>query len=165
MKTMKALTLRHPWAFAICYWGKRIENRKWWPVTALKVGQRFAIHGALPPTTRGNRQYVLDTAKELIERFGFPPKLVEQYGGVKGAALEDLVIRGIVATAVLKEIVTKSDDPWFEGPIGWVLEDVRVLKTPIPCGGAQGLWTVPADVLSQIEQASLTESTESTKAG
>lgn len=50
--------------------------------------------------------------------------------------------------------------PWLkghrhiEGPICWILENVRVLKSPIPWKGAQGLWEVPDQVIErQLEDA------------
>lgn len=35
----------------------------------------------------------------------------------------------------------------------WLLDDVRALAQPIPCRGALGLWTVPADIERQIREA------------
>ena len=40
---MKALTLHAPWAWAICFLGKRVENRTWAPPSGM-IGKRFAIH-------------------------------------------------------------------------------------------------------------------------
>lgn len=162
---MKALTLRHPWPFAICHLGKRIENRpRAWRCL---IGQRFAIHGGAEP--RGKHWSLhCQQCEELVDRFGIPVGFDSFSRTALGAALQHIVDRnldelrkvltprvmvmeGIVATAICHEIVTESDDPWFEGPNGIVLRDVIVLPTPIPCKGAQGLWTVPADVLAQIE--------------
>lgn len=36
------------------------------------------------------------------------------------------------------------------GPIGWVLADVIALPEPVPCRGAQGLWTLPDDVERRV---------------
>lgn len=140
---MKALTLRHPWAFAICYWGKRIENRSWRPQTELRIGHRFAIHGGRAPAGVDNVRYVIETGKELVKKFGLPPGFSDLTGN-------DIVRSGIVATAVLKDVVTRSDDPWFEGKYGWVLDEVIVLPEPIRCPGAQGLWTVPTSIEERL---------------
>lgn len=95
MKSMKALTLRHPWPFAICHMGK------------------YRVDGDL--------------------------------------RLRDILIGGIVATAVLDRVVEFGTDdicerdPWFDrmpGNFGWTLRDVIVLPEPIPCRGSQGLWDV-----------------------
>ena len=34
----------------------------------------------------------------------------------------------------------------------WCLEDVVKLRKPVPCKGALGLWTVPADIAAQITE-------------
>ena len=40
--------------------------------------------------------------------------------------------------------------PWWFGPVGWILADVRPLATPVPCKGAQGLWVVPPRIESIV---------------
>lgn len=145
---MKAITLRHPWPFAICYWGKRIENRGWQPRTELKIGQRFAIHGGRPPSNAAYRRYVCETTEQLIERFGWPPHLDDETTFRELLTL--VVTPGIVGTAILSEILTESDDPWFEGPFGWQMTDVQVFDEPVSCPGAQGLWAVPKDIEERL---------------
>lgn len=41
---------------------------------------------------------------------------------------------------------------WVKRPgnFAWVLEDVRAVKTPIPCRGAQGPWVVPDAVEARL---------------
>lgn len=39
---------------------------------------------------------------------------------------------------------------WYMGQVGWVLDEVVTLPKPVPCRGAQGLWTLPADVESAV---------------
>lgn len=36
------------------------------------------------------------------------------------------------------------------GRYAWLLADVRPLRTPVPCRGAQGLWAVPPDVRAAV---------------
>ncbi len=145
---MKGLTLRHPWPFAICYWGKGIENRGWQPRTELKIGQRFAIHGGRRPDNRAYWRYVRETTRDLVDRFGWPPNIAPD---ISFEALVDRVITpGIVCTAVLSDILAESEDPWFEGPLGWQMTDVQVLAEPIRCPGAQGLWTIPKDIEERL---------------
>lgn len=36
------------------------------------------------------------------------------------------------------------------GRWAWILADVRPLPEPVPCRGAQGLWTVPADIEAAV---------------
>lgn len=129
---MRAITLWQPWAYAITHRGKRIENRTWRP-TARIVGKRIAIHA-------GTR--VDQGAASFL-----------------GVACEDLVRGAVVATARLARVVEELDAElrgqgqaeWWAGPVGWVLEDVRVLERPVPVRGYQGLWTLPLDVRRAVE--------------
>ncbi|HEY3265533.1 MAG TPA: hypothetical protein VGM37_01305 [Armatimonadota bacterium] len=131
---MYGLTLIQPWAAAIAHGGKRIENRVWKSDRA--IGQRIAIHAGLR----------FDEADEWsILRLLDRESLVDAH--VHGA---------IVAVAQVDDFVTNPFDvtadqrPWFCGPVGWVLSNVRALPEPVPCRGAQGLWPVPADVAARV---------------
>lgn len=120
--TMKAITLVRPWPFAILHAGKRIENRSWTPHRfQLSVGSLLAIHAG--------SKWDQDGADWIDITFGIdvPPKSEHVAGAIVG----------IVRYA---GIAYKSPDPWFFGPVGWVLEDVRAIE-PIPHRGALGLWT------------------------
>lgn len=56
---MKAITVRQPWAWAICHAGKRVENREWNKSPGMiaqarrLVGQTIAIHAAQGGTQSG----------------------------------------------------------------------------------------------------------------
>ena len=143
---MRALTLKHPWAFCVARWGKRIENRTWYPPKAL-IGQRIAIHGGKVPTSRFDLQGIRLLVDDLVKTHGLP-----DYEVNGDLTLQDIVDHaGIVAVATLSGTVTEAANPWKDpGSIGWVLSDVIVLPEPIPCKGAQGLWAVPADIERQI---------------
>jgi hypothetical protein len=148
---VKAITLKHPWAFAIAHWGKRIENRTW--AWHNMIGQRIAIHGGIGPSKR-EREEILKVLDRLVSRHGMPKIFAKTCGGCMG--VERFILSGIVATAVIDRYVTygsddiAEQDPWFirePGNIGWVLRDVVTLDKPILCRGAQGFWNVPDDVL------------------
>jgi hypothetical protein len=125
---VKALTLHAPWAHAVAHLGKDIENRTWRPPASV-IGTRIAIHAGATAT---DAEYF---ALARITR-------TDSFDGVH---------RGfVVATAVVNEVVTESDSPWWIGPIGWVLSDVRALATPVPCKGRLGLWTLPDDVAAKV---------------
>jgi len=112
-----ALTVRQPWASLIAAGLKTIENRSWERRSVL--GKRIAIHAA-----KGAAVPV-----ELRGRAG----QIAQVDNPRGA---------IVCTAVVKRFITSSRSPWFVGPIGWVLANVRSCA-PIYCSGALGLWRIP----------------------
>jgi hypothetical protein len=59
----------------------------------------------------------------------------------------------IVATAVLARAERAYRTAWdVGGAVHWRLADVRRLATPVPCKGFQNLWTVPDDVLAEINR-------------
>lgn len=120
---MKALTLWQPWGSLIVWGPKRIENRTW-PPPASVLFKRIAIHAG----------------KKLQK------EVLEEYGDYIAAAGLPVPLGAILGTAFVQGSVTKSDDEFFAGPIGWVLSDIERFKTPIPCPGAQGLWDVPAEI-------------------
>jgi hypothetical protein len=121
---MMALTLWQPWAWAISDHTKRIENRTWRPPPH-REPELLAIHAG---TT-----FDEEAAQGIEEDFGvrIPRPCVQ---------------KAVVAVARYGGVVTRSSDPWFVGPFGWVLEDVVKLDIPIGCRGAQGLWDLPGDV-------------------
>ena len=154
---LKAITLKHPWAFAVARLDKRIENRTWKPPPSL-IGRRIAIHGGAMPKGQALEDAYNDMlviTQRIATRTYFnemPEPLLSwlqenDYGNSK---LKDWITPGIVATATLKGVVTTSDSPWFFGPYGWVLEDVEPLETPVPHRGAQGLWPVSEEVLKLL---------------
>lgn len=131
---MKAITLHRPWAWAIVAGGKDIENRTWKPHASV-VGQRIAIHAGIHIAWQG-----LTMIRNLTDTHDGP------FSGLPRDAFD----LGIVGTAVVSGHVVASKSPWFEGPVGWVLSDVRRLAVPIPCKGAQGLWNVPEEIAAQV---------------
>lgn len=131
---MKALTIWQPWAWAIAYHEKRVENRHWSPPQSL-IGCRFAIHAG---KMRDNEAVGHLLANGISVSY-------------------DMAFGAIVATAVLDEVWTDALDAklagqsfWWSGPFGWALRDIVTLPEPIPCRGAQGLWEVPADLLAAV---------------
>jgi len=150
--SLLALTLYPEWAWAICYLGKRVENRTW--ARPAMVGKYLAIHGG--KLIGGERDIALQelAATSMLD-----------VARAAGAPLpEPITLRmlleqgqGIVAVARVVRFVRDwpAVDPgkaWFCGPVGWVLDDVRVLPKPVVCRGAQGLWPVPADVLAEVRE-------------
>jgi len=149
-RALKGLSVRQPWAFAIVHLGKRIENRsRAWhyrgPVAIHASKIRLLKSGLLPCAERWELEDGARAIQEILRHQGQPPpdgigmtyqRMIDESGAIVGAAR-------------IVDCVTKSDSPWFTGPFGLVLEDVR--PTPVIfCKGALGLWTVPADVEARI---------------
>lgn len=151
--TIYAITLRHPWSFAIARLGKDIENRTWKPPRHL-IGQTIAIHGGAVPKGLAGLESDHDgrfIAQNIVtlEYYRALPKTMRDWLYQHGRSLSSWTVPGIVATALLAEVVTESDSPWFSGPFGFVLTDVMPLENPIPHRGALGFWEVerPVEVL------------------
>lgn len=146
---MKALSLSQPWCWSVVHPAvcKHVENRSWMPPIDM-IGQTIAIHAAKSWDDKRVYQLTLNKHTQLYTPIGYlialgfePPSRKESYAA-----------SAIVAIATIDRVVTKADtlEPdqrrWFFGPFGWVLTDMRRLEQPVPCGGKQGLWTVPAEL-------------------
>jgi hypothetical protein len=140
---MRAITLWRPWPFALFYdspLAKDVENRTW-PPPARILGQRIAIHAG--------KKYDHEAAEDIADMLDLsvlPPEA--EHGGIVGVVTIDRFIRG--GRCGYGQAIPRGDPAfksmWFFGPYGWVLTDKIALLEPIPCRGAQGLWTVPPDV-------------------
>lgn len=117
---MLALSVRQPWAWAIIFAGKPIENRSWW---TWQRG-RILIHAG---RTMTRADYA--GACEAFPDVAWPHRDSLQFGGVIGSV--DLV-----------HCTTHSDSRWFFGPYGFVLRDPKPLDFHV-CKGALGFFEVP----------------------
>lgn len=164
---MKALTLHRPWPWAILHLpaatAKRVENRDWPPPRSL-FGERFAIHAG--------RTFDVSGALWIEREFGVrvPPPSEHPIGLVGSARIAGMrdhasavwwkkPSEGEPRTVSIKRGAvpppgTHDGGRWFVGAYGWLLDDVVALPEPIACKGAQGLWTVSADVLARIQEVS-----------
>ena len=105
-----ALSIQQPWAWAIVNGGKTIENRTW----RTRFRGAFLIHASQRFDNDGER-FVLGMCPDLPGRDQLP----------RG---------GIVGVAELFDCVTRSDNEWFFGPVGFVLRNARPLPF-MPCRG------------------------------
>jgi hypothetical protein len=137
---MKALSIRQPWAWAIFYAGKRIENRTW----STNYRGPLLIHAARGMTSR---EYC-DAVQFMIDRKLWPERAADSLllypdcwkrGGIVGKCWLDRVIepgQGLGLTT--NERFYKWWDP---NQYGWVLDKVEPLPFH-PCRGRQGLFEV-----------------------
>ena len=138
---IRGLTLTRPWPFAIAEAGKRIENRDWAPPRPL-IGHYLALHAG-KGWSEVDREWIGNlTGLYVPNRDESPHSVIFAVCMLGGYIIYDKDHR-------FKE----EQRMWFFGPYSWLLEDVVVLKTPVPCRGAQKLWTVPPDVLEQLRAA------------
>jgi len=122
----KALSIRQPWAHAIVFLGKSLENRNWGNIHA-SPNKRFrgpiCIHAS-----SGMTRDEYEDAKAFMARFGVvcPPPA-------------DLVRGAIIGTAKVIGWVTSSQNNWWMGPGALVLDDIKPAD-PIPCKGELGFF-------------------------
>lgn len=155
---MKALTLWRPWSDAIVRGPKRIENRTWAPPAAI-MGRFIAIHAGRKFDDGGGCDLMAmgsgwtgplepkDSPEGIVGIARIIGALATGRDAARGIPGE---VTGYFPTTnppdeLLARIRRMVDDRWWIGPVGWLLDDVLAIE-PVPCRGAQGLWTVPADV-------------------
>lgn len=157
---MPALTLREPWATAVAWLGKRVENRDWTPPDMLSRF-RLAIHAgkAFGPSEVADARRV----NALLADEGVDLQVAEAGEGyVLGAIVATCQVIGYVdargarpqaftpARRELIDVGATIASPWWAGPVGWVLTDVRRLRTPVPCVGRQKVWQVPTNLVPEV---------------
>ena len=142
-----ALSVRQPWAWAILYAGKDIENRSWrHPNPGLQFRGQVCLHAA-----KGLTRAEYDDARQAIAHIG---------GSCPAAA--DLQRGGIIGLVDIVDVVKDSNSPWFAGPRGLVLANPQFVPF-IPAVGQLGFFEwAPADasivpapakwMLPQVEQ-------------
>ena len=117
-----ALSVRQPWAWAIIYASKDIENRSWQAVNhGLRQRGRIAIHAS-----KGMTREEYEDASEFIADIGC---LVP--------AAHELLRGGIIGSVEVMDVVSESKSPWFVGPRGLVLRDPKPCNF-VPAIGALG---------------------------
>jgi hypothetical protein len=150
---VKALTVQQPWAWAIFH-GKAVENRtQLWTYRG-----PLAIHAGIRWSDRGGDSPLVQEAFQTAY-YESPSTAAHDVTAAAWVARGDII--GTV------ELVDCHPDagccrPWGESAYvehggrerrritHLVLEEPRLLAEPIPCKGALGLWTPPADVVERL---------------
>jgi hypothetical protein len=101
---MKALSIRQPWAWLIVQGYKDIENRTW---------------------RTDYRGLVLIHAGYIFDQDGY--EYVKKERGLALPSPEKFKRGGIVGIAEIVDCVTDLANPWFTGPYGFVLKNMRLL--------------------------------------
>lgn len=121
-----ALTVKQPWAHLICHGYKSIENRSW----NTNYRGPLLIHASKLVDYAG-----LGRATSLAKSIGVVlPSFTSWSSG------------GVVGVANLVDVITESDDMFFEGPFGFVLDEAKPI-TFYRKSGSPGLWKCPIDKL------------------
>lgn len=156
---MRALTLWPEWAWAIHNLDKRVENRTW----RIPTGEWFALHAGKCIGGRPGLEAACDADADvrfMARAAGW--SVTYTAGNIKtsramfqqGSRHIDWNVLESPTSSILGLFrVTRHDGPGRGDLGGWRVPDAvgnvldyQPLTTPVPCKGAQGLWTVPADV-------------------
>lgn len=135
-RPVRGLSIMQPWVWCICYAGKDVENRTWWPPPWL-YGKRIALHAS--------KGFDSEAVEYLVYRMGLVLRLPERPSDYPRGA--------IVATAILERASDQVTSEWFGGPVGFLLADVRVLREPIKHSGALRFWNMPDDVADRVARS------------
>jgi|PlaIllAssembly_1097288.scaffolds.fasta_scaffold363432_2 hypothetical protein len=120
---MKAISLKQPYAWAVIFGGKDIENRTW----NTKYRGELAIHAS----------------SSALKDYWWPRGTPKPLSG----DLRSSVIIGVVD---LVDVVEKSRSKWFGGPYGFVLKNPKPLREPISYKGALNIWPLPPKIIRAI---------------
>ncbi|MEN6535697.1 MAG: hypothetical protein ABFD89_18680 [Bryobacteraceae bacterium] len=138
-----ALSVRQPWAWAIIYAGKDIENRSWQAVNhGLRRRGRVCIHAA-----KGMKKDEYEDARDFIDAI----LKASPASALRCPEAIDLLRGGIIGSVDVVDVVTESESDWFMGSRGLVLRD------PMPCDfipaiGALGYFNWAAADISIIPE-------------
>jgi hypothetical protein len=123
-----AIAIRQPFAWAVIHAGKDVENRSSSARRQFKpaVGERVLIHAS-----KGM------TAAEYENAAAFMASI-----GVRCPQREALQFGGVIGSVFVRDIVTRSDSPWFrKGATALVFADARP-EPFMPVDGQTGLFRV-----------------------
>ena len=162
---LRALTLWPEWAWAIVNLDKRIENRDW----MIPVGEWFALHAGKSvggrPGLSAEREGVKDVCV-MSRSTGWTPSFTGEMGQSWSITFrrrtESVVMHdprcgmdggNPIRTSAIVGLFRVTNHhrlydmrPWQASGFVGNAFDFHPLREPVPCKGAQGLWTVPADV-------------------
>lgn len=153
---MRALTVWQPWATAIIWGGKDIENR---PRMTRYRGRLWIHAGMHHPDwadyleVRGLSGTVfgwIDTRRASAAELKKAQRWTEHTGAL-GVILGSVDVVGCHddETAVQREPCS----PWARyGQHHWMVANPRPLRQPVPCRGALGLWRLPDDVEEAVRK-------------
>lgn len=149
--TVKALTVRQPWAWAIIHGGKDVENRT--RNIAGSYRGPVAIHAGKHRPAGWTDLGFMRALRAAFHIYA-PETTPLHRGSIIGIVdLVDVHRSGISS-------VSHYCDPW-DGCSPWaqrdgyhlVLANPRPLATPIPCKGRLGLWTLPDETAAALAAA------------
>jgi hypothetical protein len=117
-ETLRAISIRQPWAYAILHLGKDVENRPW----RTRYRRPILIHSSLT------------VDKDEASKLKLDP--------------DELVTGAIVGSVEIIDCIDNSRSKFaIPGQLHWILKSPRYLKTPVPFKGMLGFIQVPEKLL------------------
>jgi activating signal cointegrator 1 len=152
---MLALSLWEPWGSLIAIGAKQIETRSW----PTQHRGEIAIHAAQTWNDECDLAWHSEPFGAVLLEAGLweptwkrPTTLA--FGCILAVATLTHCVPTTAGSRASVEQKYGSNEVAFgnfaPGRYGLVLKDVQRLATPVPCRGAQKLWSVPEDVEAQV---------------
>ncbi len=155
---MRALTVYQPWADAIMWRGKCVENRTWSPPAGIE-DERIAIHAAWSERSDKELEELEWIAKRSTGVAVQSNRMSLLCGIPRGCVVGTCRVVAVVRTradtgdAIVQKLRPDAEIPhptlwmpWWAGDIGWILGDVVPIQPPIPTRGAQRVWKLPGHI-------------------
>lgn len=163
---MRALTIRQPWAALLAHRQKAFETR------SFKVSYRgpVALHASANADDLDLDLLASDPFRSVLERlqlarFDDAEKTMRITGLTFGAIVAVGRLEGCFKTAASRETVRAraaqgrvpkheiAFGDWRDGRFAWLLNDVRILREPIPARGQLGLWKLDPLLQAKVRAA------------
>ena len=141
---MKAISLTQPWASLVALGEKSVETRGWRPTSVL--GDDIAIHAS--------NGFPLQ-CRQLCDQPVFAGALKQSWTQLPiGAVIAVVNVMSFYPTEDLRGLdgVELAFGDYGPKRFGWFLQNVRPLAKPVPCRGALGIWSLPAEVERQVAE-------------
>jgi hypothetical protein len=158
---MRCATLTQPWCGLMAARVKLIENRERSIIKRDAIGSQIALHAS---------REIEERVYSRIEQI-WPPGSPDPHGGRLSWYRLSRITSAVLCVATLDRIIEAIGERdgryvyaqadldvigdqarWLFGRFGYVLRDVIALPTPVPCKGALGFWTAPADVEAKVRE-------------
>ena len=138
---MKAISLWQPWASLWVAPDAKIHETRSWPT---RHRGELAVHASKHAVCELMEGSLLASVQATFALGGGYAQHLPRGAIIGVVNLEDCYLVDTVRDTTMRDVLFGNWTPgryaWRRGPV------VRVLPTPVPCRGLQGLWTVPADV-------------------
>lgn len=68
----------------------------------------------------------------------------------RGAVVASTTVQGCAISTTEADAFLAGQGAYFNGPYGWLFVSTRRMAKPVFCRGAQGVWSLPADIDEQV---------------